>query len=271
MKFREAWASLRTFGLMNLLLFFFILLFDCFSLATACEKESYALVILVDAYHLDYSGVEPFFRSVAKNALRNRKRVGMGGLGHAWIRLEGEYQGEKFILEGGHSGERETSPPGYFDGIMNYSEWGYAEPTAAQKRAPCYEPNPIKYLWTIRSDGYFQRGAGGHIPTYAAKISLTRAQFEAILAYIRPSRYCFAHYALMGPQCCTFVANIAAFAGVKLDCDVVMSIAPACFFRNMTIRLWEDPRYSRLTIATPDGVERSLKEAVERGEATYAL
>ena len=108
-------------------------------------------------------------------------------------------------------------------------------------------------------------------PTFAAKISLTPQQFEKILQFIRPSCYPYRYYSLLNSQCCTFAAQAAALAGLPLETHTTMAVAPSIYYRKTWIRLWEDPCYSMITFATPDILEKSLMEAVERGEAEYAL
>lgn len=232
------------------------------------QESDYFLIILVDARHLDYTDERKFFQSVAKHPSDGSKN---GDVGHAWIYLQGKRNGQLFVIEGGHSGERDDPPARYFDGIMNYNDWGYANPTSAQIRCPRYEPNPIKYLWTMREDGFFQKGSGGHRPTFAAKVSLTPQQFESILNFIQPRSYLYRYYALMGPQCSSFVTQVAAIANLSLVSKTTITLAPYVNYGDRWIRLWEDPRYSTLTFATPDVVERSLISAVENGKAEYAL
>lgn len=233
------------------------------------QEEDYFLIILVDACHLDYTDARQFFQSVAIHPTTRSRR---GDVGHAWIYLQGKCSdGQIFVLEGGHSGERIEPSARYFDGIMNYNDYGYANPTKEQMQHPCYEPNPIKYLWTMREDGFFQKGSGGHCPTFAVKISLNQQQFEKILSFIRPSQYPYRDYALMGPQCCTFVVQVAALAGLSLNTQTIMHISPAIYYGNTWIRLWEDPCYSTLAFATPDVLEKSLIGALNDGQVEYAL
>lgn len=259
---------------MKLLSFFLLFLFssclplkkdDPFS-TMACQsmqEEDYFIIFLVDARHLDYSDATPFFKSVEKNK---------GYLGHAWIYLQGKDKEEKKrIIEGGHSGEINNCPPRYFDGIMNLCEYGFENPTLEQRKHPRFEPNPIKYLWTLREDGFFQKGSGGHQPTFAAKVSLTKEQFEDILSFIRPNNYPYQIYGVMGPQCCTFVKEIARRVGLHLESHRQMIISPTIYFRGATIRLWQDPFYSRLLFPTPDILEQSLIHAVKQGQAEDAL
>lgn len=236
---------------------------------SSMQEDEFFLVILVDACHLDYTDTFRFFQSVAVPPRTGCRR---GELGHAWIYLQGKRKdGTLFVLEGGHSGERTDYPAKYFDGIMNYNDWGYANPTEKQMKVPRYEPNPIKYLWTLRKDGFFQKGSGGHVPTFAAKISLTSQQFEEILSFVKPSQYPYQSYGLMGPQCCSFVVKIARLVGLSLCADTAMQISPAIEFRRAWIRLWEDPRYSIIRFSTPDILEKNLMDAVENGDADYAL
>lgn len=237
-------------------------------LGKATEPSDYFLVILVDAQHLDYTDPCKFFHSVAKHPNNCSKE---GDVGHAWIYLQGRHNGKLFTLEGGHSGERESPPARYFDGLMNYHEWGYANPTQEQLKYPRYEPNPVKYLWTERNDGFFQKGSGGHLPTFAAKITLTQEQFARILAFIRPKNYPYARYALTGPHCTTFVTQVAEIAGLNLNSYMTMDISSKAFFGGMWMRLWEDPFYATFMLPTPDVLEKSLIRAVERGEAENAM
>lgn len=231
------------------------------------EEENDFLIILVEARHLDYTKASKFFCSVAKHPQDGSKN---GDVGHAWIYLKGMHDGQTIVIEGGHSGEREAYPARYFDGIMNYNDWGYANPSFKQILKPRYEPNPIKYLWMTRKDGFFQKGSGGHLPTFAAKFSLTQEQFKNILEFMT-CHYNYQNYSLVGNQCSTFVTQIAALAGINIPSQMTMKVASYVFFRERWIRLWEDPRYSYMTFATPDVIEKHLIEAVNNGKAEFAL
>lgn len=231
-------------------------------------EEEYFLIILVDAKHLDYTDTNLFLHSIAKHPRDGGKN---GDFGHAWIYLQGKRSGRLVVVEGGHSGEWREPPARYFDGIMNYNECGYANPMDDSLLNERYEPNPIRYLWYARDDGYFQKGAGGHVPSYAAKISLTSQQFERILDFIHPRHYPYQSYALLSSQCCTFVTQIAALAGLQLDSEITMNVAPFVYYRKSFVRLWENPFFSSITFASPDMLEKKLIEAVENGYAEYAL
>lgn len=232
------------------------------------EPSDYFLVLLVDARHLDYTSGNKFFKSVAKHPSDGSKNRDVG---HAWIYLQGKRNGQTIVIEGGHSGERMEEPARYFDGLVNYNLWGSANPTDEEFHKPCYEPNPVRYLWTAREDGFFQKGSGGHRPTFAAKVSLTRRQFEQILYFIHPSRYPYHEYALVGRQCSSFVTQVAKIAGLQLASHTIMNISPRMNYGRQQIRLWEDPCYSTIEFATPDVIEKSLIQEVEEGRAEYAL
>jgi hypothetical protein len=235
---------------------------------TEMSKTDYFLVILVDARHLDYTNNWSFFRTIAKHPSDGSKN---GDFGHAWIYVEGLVNGKKIAIEGGHSGERGLLQAKYFDGIMNYNDWGYANPTPEQKLCPRYEPNPAKYLWTSQNDGFFQKGSGDHTPTFAVKINLSKNQFQQILKFIHPRCYPYQRYALTRHQCSSFVAEVASLADLYLDCEVSISIQPRVLYGGRWVRFWEDPQYALLTFSSPDQLEKSLMKAVNEGQAEYAL
>lgn len=236
---------------------------------SSCNEKAqspFFIVFLVDACHLDYSDNRSFFKTVAKHPSNGNKN---GSVGHAWIYLQGIIDGEDVFLEGGHSGELGIVQPKYFEGLINYFEYGYANPSERQKKCPRYEPNPIKYLWESQHDGFFQWGAGNHQPTFAAKVDLTQKQFFQILYFVQS--YCFSDYSLIGNQCSSFVAQIASLAGLDLECEVTIAISPSIYMAGQNLRLWTDPGYSQLTVSSPDILECSLMRAVREGRAECAL
>lgn len=230
--------------------------------STQAKESEYYLILLVDARHLDYTDNCSFFRTVGKHPTDGSKN---GDVGHAWIYLHGN----GIDFEGGHSGERGALQAKYFDGIMNYNDWGYANPTDEQKKNPRYEENPVKYFWTTQLDGFFQKGPGKHRPTFAAKIDLTEEQFVKIISFIR--KYPYVDYSLTRCQCTTFAVQVASLAGLQLDANVTMSIEKEIWFRGRRIRFWDDPAFAKITFACPDMLEASLMEAVLEGRAEYAM
>jgi hypothetical protein len=224
--------------------------------------SDYFLVILVEARHLDYTTSRGFFKTLAKHQTDGSKN---GDVGHSWVYLEGWFNQERICVEGGHSGEVDECQPKYFEGVANYLEFGYSTPHIQRR----YEPNPIKYLWEERSDGYFQEGSGKHRPTFAVKVDLSEEQFHTILEYIK--NYDYTRYAIQGPQCTSFVTQIASIADLKLESILTMKIDPTLNIGGETLRFWEDPQYASITFPTPDVLEFSLMQAVCENKAEYAL
>lgn len=229
------------------------------------KESAYFLVVLVNARHLDYTDNHSFLWTMTKHPSDGSKNCDVG---HAWIYLRGMLDGVSVELEGGHSGERGLTQARYFEGIMNFIEYGYANPTPAQKRRPRYEANPIRYLWQIQKDGFFQEGSGGHAPTCAAKIDLTQEQFLSILAFVQS--YPYQEYSIVSNQCASFVSQIAALADWHLPGEVTMQLEPQLKISGETIQLWQDPRYSQITLSSPDVIEKSLLESIRIGRAQEA-
>lgn len=224
------------------------------------QETDYFLVFLVDAKHLDYTSTKTVIKSLQQNA----------DFGHAWIYLRGAINGLLVELEGGHSGELGRSNPKYFDGVMNYIEYG--NPNGKSRNQPIRkEPNPIKYLWTTLHDGFYQEGAGGHKPTFAAKVDITQEQFDKILTFISPFNYSYSDYALTWHQCTSFVTQIASLIGIILSAEISIPISQNLKFGCATYQLWVDPQYAELTLFSPDVLEKSLIDLVQQNKAQDAL
>lgn len=229
-------------------------------------ESDYFLVILTDARHLDYTDNHSFFKTVAKHPDDGCKH---GDVGHTWVYLQGIKNNARVYLEGGYSGESGHTQARYFDGIMNYIDFGYANPTNEEMQTPRYEENPAKYLWEIQYDGFFQWGPGCHRPTYAAKVDITPAQFDRIWNFI--NNFSYREYSLINSQCSSFAIQVASLAGFELDCEVHIPIKPELKVGGRHLHFWTDPSYALLTVSSPDVVERSLMQAVREGRAEYAL
>ncbi|MEM1282685.1 MAG: hypothetical protein AAGG81_03945 [Chlamydiota bacterium] len=214
------------------------------------NETDYFLIILVDARHLDYSNSQRFLQTFTKHPANGSKEANVG---HAWIYLKGKDS----VIEGGHTGEYGVIRPRYVDGIMQLVSES--------------DRNPIRYLWESLDDGVFQKGAGGHTPSYAAKFNITQEQYHAILSYIHPNRYLYRNYSLTGRQCTSFVSQVAALADIDIDTDVTMQILPNAKISCCSLPLWEDARYASITFASPDILEKNLIEKVKKGEAECAI
>lgn len=207
-------------------------------------KSDYSLTIFVDARHLDYSDGERFLTTLAKHPSDWSKN---GDVGHAWICLKAPNKS----LTGGQTGEREglTYTQGVLQGLI--------------------KENPIAYLHTPRTDGAFEKGSGGHVPTFAAKFNLNKEQFESAAKAVQ--NYPFKHYSLTKAQCTSFAALVARSAGIQLQDTLQLSFPCKLTLSGKTFLLWNDPAYSKLSLPTPDRLEQSLQEKVLIGEAEYAL
>lgn len=229
-------------------LFFLLLVQGCAPVHIKEEKEpSYFIVFLVNARQLDSSSLNSFFKTLAKHPSDGSKN---GDVGHAWIYLQGDH-----ILEGGHSGERGTCQPGYMEGVCDNIALGAKDPVA--------------YLWSPQCDGYFQWGNGGHRPTFAAKVDLTKEQYDQILAFIE--NYPFQEYSITKNQCCSFLKQIAALINIQLEDQASLFIDPWVFFEGKYNKMWENPCYSTLVFSSPDVLEQSLKTLVNEGRAENVL
>lgn len=215
------------------------LLFLMLSPSIHCA-ETYFIVFLVNARHLDTTSLPKFTRSLAKYP----------NVGHAWIYLHGDR-----VLEGGHSGERGIYQPRYVDGVMDHLEWGVK--------------NPIRYLWSSQCDGFFQKGNGGHMPTFAAKVDISKEQYEKILAFI--NTYPFQEYSLTKNQCCTFLQQIGGLIGLDLKVETSLKIDQWILLDKKCYQMWEDSLYSTFVFSSPDVLEASLKRLVQEGKAQNIL
>lgn len=215
--------------------------------------DEYFLILLVDAKHLDYSDAKSLLSTIAKHPNGSWERT----VGHAWIVVGGIKEGRQVVIEGGHSGELGIVQPRYLEGVLS-----------AQ-----HDLNPVRYLFSSLSDGYFEMGAGIHKPTYAIYKKLDQQTFLKIYDLIQPERYCFSNYSLTENQCTTFAVKIAALSGIILEHEVTIRIPQYIHtdFYGARLKMWEDPKYEWMTIPTPDILEKSMIAAVQKGHARTAM
>ena len=213
------------------------------------EKTDRYLVLLVCARHLDYSNGKQLLKTIARHPSDGGKN---SDVGHAWILL----CGDDGRLEGGHTGEFGIVQPRYFEGVADLIDSG--------------DSNPIRYLWETQKDGVFQNGSGGFVPTFAARVHLTKEQYLSIKEFVFSDSYPFSDYAITQHQCATFVASVAKLAGLELDHQITIPIEKKLFLGGDSIDLWSDPRFSELKISTPDVLEKSLIQAVHERKALNA-
>jgi len=104
-----------------------------------------------------------------------------------------------------------------------------------------------------------------------AKVNITKDQFERIVRFIDADTYTFENFSIIDKQCTTFVVKLAAMVGLKLDHMVTVKIDGEITVSGQKYRLWTNPKYSKITFASPDKLEASLRRAVAGGNAEYAL
>jgi len=224
------------------------------------------LVLLVAAAHLDYGDQTRLI-----GQLHKRSQLKQGFMGHSWVYLEGSEGGRRQVYEAGLSPKGDGATQ-FIRGVLNLARYGYANPSGAQRENPRHEPNPIAYLWRDQGNGYLQPAAEAALrPTYAARLVLTQAQFRTIRTLMDPNRPEHRRFQLTGRQCSSFLADVAQVAGVRLEHEVTIEVPPQISVGGETYRLWTDPKYSRLTLSSPDVLEVSLKRLVAQGRATEAL
>jgi len=229
--------------------------------------SDYFIVFLVASRNLNYIDNKALFDTVQN--IDNPKKGGRA-VGHSWVYIHGIRDGREFSLEGGHSALLKGGP-GYVSGVINLNKYGHANPKGLPENSAQYEPNPIKYLWVVMKDGFFQKGAGGHSPTFAARVNITKNEFEQVLAFMDKDNYMYKDFSIIDRQCTTFVARLAALVGLELEHTVTVQVDSEINVGNQKYRLWTDPLYSKITFASPDKMESSLRRAVADGQATSAL
>jgi len=211
------------------------------------DKE-YALVVLVDARHLDYSSPSSYLTTLSNTPLCHT--------GHAWILLIGKQGGHPWLFEGGHTGEFGRLAPRYFDELVELSR--------------CKDPNPAKYLFSPLPDGQLEVGSGGHTPTFAAAFPITKESFERVMRLFEPDGYDFSQWGLRGPHCVHFVLSCLACIGVDLSCQKQIALPDSFTYEGEQISLWRDSAYATLTTETPELLEEQLVDRVLKGEALAA-
>lgn len=221
----------------------------------------YRVVFLVSSRNLDYRNTRSFIISMLKHPERGDRGISFG---HAWFYLEGlDEDGQRLVMEGGHSAERQGRQPPYFEGVMNLIEYGVLEPTGYQKKHPQRAFNPISYLWAKRYDAYFQEGSGGYEPSFALSVDLSEDLFHQLKDMVE--NYDYSTYCLRDKQCCSLIVQMAKSCGIILDDKVELSIDPFLDLGSLRLPFWKDAFYSRLVFSSPDVLEKSLRKAAKEG------
>jgi hypothetical protein len=204
-------------------------------------ETGYWLFVMTSSPPLDFSSVNALTRSLRKNARGKHD----GTVGHSWVWVVGP----AYEIECGHTGQEGYDKMGYQEGVL--------------QRLKTNHNDPIGYLWESLDDGSMQPGNGGFEPTLAVGRSVTKQQYEKLIAYV--NSYPFKKYSLVGYQCTTFVTGALSVIGFELDARATIPIKQyqRVFLRRY--RLWSDPRYCEIQVALPQVLEEKLVRAVEDG------
>ena len=219
-------------------------------LLTSCSRQvPDQLTLLVCSRGFDTSSSKEFIKSYL-----NPKTP--ADVGHAWIHITGTLDDKKVNIEGGHSGERGTTEPKFFEGFINLTKT---------------HPNPICYLHKSLQDGFFQKGSGGFSPTYALRFKLSKKEIKSLLDFISPSNYYYTRYNLNDHQCTTFVKQVAAHLKIILEDQVTINLEPYLVAGDAKLLFYTDDQYSKIQIGLPDVLEKSLKTYQDKGEVVTHL
>lgn len=161
--------------------------------------------------------------------------------GHSWVILESPRK----RIECGLT----QSSQNWFDGVRKLQKEG--------------NPDPISYLWRDLPDGKRHGHLTGFHPSFAAAVNLTEEQYAAIARFI--AGFEFRTFNLMKHECTNFTVETARLVGLELDYQLEIDIPPTAHLFGKDYRVWTDPQYSKLEIATPDVLERSLRELAKQG------
>lgn len=230
------------------------------------QEDGPFVVLLVAAAGLDYDDSARLVRQLHK-----RSQFKQGFMGHAWVYLEGRVRGRREVIEAGLSPDGEGAVQ-YFRAVLSLARFGSTNPTETDRAEPRPHPNPIAYLWQDQGNGYLQPVPAARLrPTAAVRLDLDEAQHAAIRARLNPRLPEHRRFQLNGQQCTSFVVEIAALAGVSLNPEVTIPIPREVRVQGQVLRLWTDPVYSRLTLDSPDALERELQALVVSGRGRDVL
>ncbi len=216
--------------------------------------DSY-IIVHVDAPHLNYRTAESFFGSLQRNIFFERDPQ----IGHAWITVSYiDQDGKRCLYEMGHSGEVGISAPKYFDEVIHRSEIG--------------QENPVRYLYTSLSDGYLEKGGGGHIPTLSALIPISNSNMiqNWYNMTFGQDGYDFSSWSLQNHNCVTYV--LAALLALNIDVqleETKIFIPQYLSYNKKQYKLWSDPIYQNFSIITTDSLEKWLFYKIQQGKALY--
>ena len=219
-----------------------------------CGRSEYYLVVLVDARHLDYTTPSKYFNTLSQGLFLPQDP----NTGHTWIVLAGKQEGKDWVFEGGHTGEFGLYAPRYFDEVVRLA-WEEDD------------PNPASYLFTALPDGCLQYGSGGHDPTFAVAFPLTEDGYKRAHRLLTEGGYDFSRWGIRGPNCIRFSLACLASIGIEVSCQETLELPRSFKYKGKEVRLWSDPAFSRLSVETPELLEKRLWELVQDVKGSVAL
>jgi hypothetical protein len=204
------------------------------STRTPVGDEGYYLYILNEAANWDYSNTKSLLFSIWQRPWA-----------HSWLMLESPQN----RLECGHTGDLGQTKLRYHDGVFQGIKDG--------------DPNPIAYLWQMRSDGQFQIGKPNRPPTFVWRMPITRHRYQILHEYVKQRKY--DQFGLRSFNCTDMVFETAALAGINLIHRIQLILPPETKVWGHMRRVWTDPQYRILEYGTPDVLEVDLRQLARLG------
>jgi hypothetical protein len=206
------------------------------AVALPAQPTGYRLVLLTGSIGVDVPNGH-----LHVSGGRRMSLVKMTDTGHSWVILESP--GKK--IECGLTPKSQN----WFGGVSKLQKQG--------------DPNPISFLWQTLPDGKRHGHLTGLKPSFAAAVNLTPEQHAAVEKFI--GGFDFRSFNLMEHECTNFAVETARQVGLELDYQLEIDMPQTKRLFGKDYRVWTDPRYSKLLIATPDVMERSLRELARQG------
>jgi hypothetical protein len=164
---------------------------------------------------------------------------------HSWLILESPED----RLECGHTGDLGETEPRYHAGVFQRIRDGH--------------PDPIAYLWQLRSDGYFQTGKPNRPPTFVWRMPITRRRYQLLYDHVMKKKYDL--FGARSNNCTDLVVEAAALAGVNLIHRMRLTLPQESKVWGRPRRVWTDPQYHILEYSTPEVLEVDLRQLVCMG------
>jgi hypothetical protein len=205
----------------------------------AVGTKGYNLVLLTDSIGVDVSSGRLHLRPIEHRGGLFKTTI----TGHTWLILESPSR----KIEAGLT----PSEQKWVDGVRKLESKG--------------DPNPVSYLWRTLPTGKRHSHLAGLHPTFAARVGLKPEEFTVLSRFV--DGYDFHAFNLMNHECTNFVVEAAHQIGIDADYQVEIDIPQTKQIFGREFRIWTDPRYQHLDIASPDVFESSLRRLVAQGAA----